>query len=90
MRNNVSVIYVSNPDGSQIHFCSGILQGSNHEIWFPVNSNKEIFPQIERIMTLSHIANNVVQINITSKYKNGVGGTVHNLDVIYNEWDKNL
>ena len=90
MRNNVSVIYVSNPDGSQVHFCSGVLQGSNHEIWFPVQPNKFIFPQIERIMTLSHIANNVVQINITSKYKNGVGGTVHNLDVIYNECDKNL
>ena len=90
MRNNVSVIYVSNPDGSQVHFCSGVLQGSNNEIWFPVQPNKGILPQLERIMTLSHIANNVVQVNITSKYNNGVGGTVQNLDVIYNEWEKNV
>lgn len=90
MRKEVAVIYVSNPDGSQIHFCSGVLQGSNHQIWFPVQPNKSIFPQIERIMTLSHIANNVVEINITSKYNNVVGGTCTNLNVIYNEWGENI
>lgn len=90
MRKEVAVIYVSNPDGAQIHFCSGVLQGSNHQIWFPIQPNKFIFPQIERIMTLSHIANNVVEINVTSKYNNGVGGTCANLNVIYNEWRENV
>ena len=90
MRKEVAVIYVSNPDGAQIHFCSGVLQGSNHQIWFPIQPNKFIFPQIERIMTLSHIANNVVEINVTSKYNNGVGGTCTNLNVIYNEWEENI
>lgn len=89
MRNEVTAILVKNPDGTgQIHFCSGVLQGSNYNIWFPINIKESIFSQVEHIMKISHIAHNVASIKHKGECENRRGGTYEDLVITYNEWNE--
>lgn len=44
-----------------IHFTSSPLQGSNANLWLPIDVNN-LFASVEQLLCINHIAHNVVNI----------------------------
>lgn len=62
-RNALTVICLAQENGRVLHFCGHpVLSGANHDLWFPVGQDENLFQAIERLMVTNHQAVNVTRV----------------------------
>lgn len=63
VRSELTVLCSALDGGRALHFCGHpVLSGVNHDVWFPLAQDDDIFQVIERVMVMNHQAVNVTRV----------------------------
>lgn len=86
MRNSIIATVAPFNDFLAIHFCSPKkLQGEDYNLWIPLYKTTDVesldFSEVERIMTINHVAHNVTSIR-----KVRFSGPSMDYEITYNVW----
>lgn len=72
VRRKVIILLSELKAGKAFHFVGhALLSGSNSNLWFPLDDEKNLFRAVERVMTMNHLAENVVSIDKIAEYPGG-------------------
>lgn len=86
MRNSIIATVAPFDDFLAIHFCNPKkLQGEDYNLWIPLYKTTDVhalnFEEVERIMTINHVAHNITLIN-----KVRYSGPSVDYEIVFNVW----